>query len=68
MPVVGGSDMDARIQDLSDRLDDLEAGMRRAMASIGEMRAAQSSLASWVPWLQRLHLWLATAVSSFPWR
>ena len=63
------------LQDLSDRVGDLEQQLDRVTAAIGTLREQTTVLGTWVPWfvritvwLRRFQAWLASPDNAFPWR
>ena len=57
-----------RINDLAERIHDLESGMRRAFQNLGELRQQQAALYSWVEWFGRIRHWMANCARTFPGR
>ena len=55
-----------RINDLDERIHDLESGMRLAFQNLGELRQQQTALHSWLEWFGRIRHWMANCARAFP--
>ena len=65
-PMTPNSPAEQRINDLAERIHDLESGMRLAFQNLGELRSQQTALCSWVVWFGRIRHWMANCARTFP--
>ena len=65
-PMTPNSPAEERMNELAERIHDLESGMRLAHRNIGALRSQQTALYPWVVWFGRIRHWMANCARTFP--